>query len=535
MKLILNVKRIFVIAFFLGAMANSYSLFGQNCPQNNIALTGFQLRNQDGEIFSTTDDYNLGDLVTGELWVYFGGSSTNGYNMGFYFDITVNDILKFNDPNGDGVHERQFNCLFPGSAIVKDQWVRIRDFTWNWGDVIEISNIYAYWDTNSGAPTCQIFADGEKLPNSQCYNNPTIFTAAVPLFPKFDFESNGVCSTTIQFTSQTIGGIPPFNYTFSWDFNNDGVFDSTTENPVYNFPSSGTYPITLRVNDGTSITTIVKDIFIDPNFGIQVDIFPTKNNDESGIIYVQSVTGGTPPYSFFWTGPNGFTSTDEDIFNLADGLYHLTVTDANGCQQTEQYFMDIASVLNLSWKSFELISRGDHVKLTWEMTSEAVGVEYQIHRSLGNITDFETIASVRGLKTISGTSNYEFEDSSIPRTHQRVYYRILRRMQGFSDYSQVKMIERPLLDKRDSWLIYPNPTSGGHFNLNFSDLATTGEVTVTLDIFGTGNFFKKESIPIKSGQTVDLRDIFGTLPKGIMILRIQDGKEVKVIKLINEN
>lgn len=107
----------------------------------------------------------------------------------------------------------------------------------------------------------------------------------------------------------------------------------------------------MTVFDGTSATIITKDIFIDPNFGITVDIYPTKNNAESGIIYVQNVTGGTAPYSYLWTGPNGFTSTDKDIFNLKDGLYQLTVTDANGCSQTEEYLMEIASVLSLEWKS----------------------------------------------------------------------------------------------------------------------------------------------------------------------------------------
>ncbi|HRP80296.1 MAG TPA: choice-of-anchor L domain-containing protein [Flavobacteriales bacterium] len=44
-----------------------------------------------------------------------------------------------------------------------------------------------------------------------------------------------------------------------------------------------------------------------------------------------TVTGGTGPYNYFWTGPNGFTSIDEDPGNLAPGSYALTVHDVNGC------------------------------------------------------------------------------------------------------------------------------------------------------------------------------------------------------------
>jgi uncharacterized repeat protein (TIGR01451 family) len=47
-----------------------------------------------------------------------------------------------------------------------------------------------------------------------------------------------------------------------------------------------------------------------------------------------TVTGGTPEYSYAWTGPSGFTGTDEDLTGLASGTYTVVVTDANGCTTT---------------------------------------------------------------------------------------------------------------------------------------------------------------------------------------------------------
>ena len=308
-------------------MTHYYTLFAQ-CNQNNFTVTGFQLRNQNGQQFTVTDNFELGQAVTGELWVNFGGSTSNGYNMLMFYDVFQNGSIISND---------QYDCLFSGVQVVQNTWVKVRNLGWNWGDVIEIKDIFMYWETGTvkSNTTCKVSTKNNI--NSQCYGNSSGFTAAVPLFPKFDFDSNGVCNTTIQFTSQTIGGTPPFNYSYSWDFDNNGVFDSTQEDPLFNFPGSGTYPITLRVNDGTSITTVVKNIYIDPNFGINVTIFPTKVDDNSGIIYVESVTGGSEPYNFNWIGPNGFNSTSRDIFGLTDGTYTLTVSDNNGCQQTVQY------------------------------------------------------------------------------------------------------------------------------------------------------------------------------------------------------
>lgn len=55
--------------------------------------------------------------------------------------------------------------------------------------------------------------------------------------------------------------------------------------------------------------------------------------DATGAINVNTL-GGRPDYNFVWNGPNGFTSTDEDITNLEVGTYNLTVTDRMGCTDT---------------------------------------------------------------------------------------------------------------------------------------------------------------------------------------------------------
>lgn len=508
-------------------MTDTVMLYAQNsCTQNNIVATNYQLRNSSGQPFSVTDDYELGDPVIGELWVTLSNNTGGGYNLRMFYDRYSNGTL---------VAASQQDCLFPGTSIQANTWVKVRAITWNWGDVIEIKNIFIDWTTGTpkSGTTCNFNLSQDPQKTSQCYSNQTGFTAAVPLFPKFDFASNGICNTNIQFTSQTIGGTPPYSYSYSWDFNNDNIADSNLANPTYNFPSTGTYPINLTVFDGTSTTKITKDIFIDPNFGITVDIWPTKKNDDSGIIYVQNVTGGTPPYSFFWTGPNGFTSTDKDIFNLTDGLYHLTVTDANGCQQTEQYTMDIATVLNLDWNSVEITAKSDRIKVTWEMSSEIIGTEYNVQRSAGGNLNFKSIATFKSQNTSFTSVKYEFEDKNYPRLKEHLYYRIEKKTSGRSDFSPIKMIQLENQIPGNSWLVFPNPSSNGNFNIYLKNPNSSKEELVTIDVFDAGNFFKKERLPIKSGDTIKLQELIGTLPKGIFFLKIQSGTSVEVFKLIN--
>jgi gliding motility-associated-like protein len=91
-----------------------------------------------------------------------------------------------------------------------------------------------------------------------------------------------------------------------------------------------------------------------PNFTITVTVDPlikvtqiTKNStcfgSNDGSITI-NVTGGIPfatatPYTFSWTGPNGFTSTDKNISNLKPGTYYLSVKDNGNCPFSQAYFV----------------------------------------------------------------------------------------------------------------------------------------------------------------------------------------------------
>ena len=47
-----------------------------------------------------------------------------------------------------------------------------------------------------------------------------------------------------------------------------------------------------------------------------------------------TVNGGTPLYTYSWTGPNSYSSTQPNITTLVPGNYYLDLSDANGCLDT---------------------------------------------------------------------------------------------------------------------------------------------------------------------------------------------------------
>ncbi|BDC98443.1 gliding motility-associated C-terminal domain-containing protein [Persicobacter psychrovividus] len=58
-----------------------------------------------------------------------------------------------------------------------------------------------------------------------------------------------------------------------------------------------------------------------------------------------SVLGNTSGQTVSWTGPNGFTSTDQDITALKHGTYTVVVTNGNACSVTADYVVNDASVV----------------------------------------------------------------------------------------------------------------------------------------------------------------------------------------------
>ncbi len=54
----------------------------------------------------------------------------------------------------------------------------------------------------------------------------------------------------VQFTDNSTGGSPPLSY--EWDFNRDGIWDSTLQYPSYGYSAPGTYTVVMRVTDSAA-------------------------------------------------------------------------------------------------------------------------------------------------------------------------------------------------------------------------------------------------------------------------------------------
>ena len=114
------------------------------------------------------------------------------------------------------------------------------------------------------------------------------------------------------------GGTPPYTYTI------DGVSGEL---------SAGIYNVSVTDASGCISTTEVE---ISEPIAITIDVNQTVNEQHTaanGAILVD-IDGGIGSYIYSWTGPDNFTSTEEDLVNLSAGDYVLVVTDEYGCEVT---------------------------------------------------------------------------------------------------------------------------------------------------------------------------------------------------------
>jgi len=183
--------------------------------------------------------------------------------------------------------------------------------------------------------------------------DPISVSYTLSSYEEYNLECYGDATGSITIDTVEGNGMDWRNYTYIW--NGPSGFKSY----VYEIDSleAGNYHLnvfdSLNCRSDVSISLTAPDpIFVHYDSVINNPCLNTSD----GAIYITPY-GGEQPFQFSWTGPEGFSSTDEDLQDLAKGMYHLEISDAEGCSSESDTNLVLSDGIEMV---IELSSYGDY-------------------------------------------------------------------------------------------------------------------------------------------------------------------------------
>ncbi|MBL6663581.1 MAG: gliding motility-associated C-terminal domain-containing protein [Flavobacteriales bacterium] len=136
-----------------------------------------------------------------------------------------------------------------------------------------------------------------------------------------------------SFNFNVVGGWLP--YTYDWN-------DPLNQHSATAVGLAPGMWYTNIITDGEGCILIDSVYVTSPDDIVEITTYSIVDNDcygETNGAIDLVVSGGTPNYDFQWSGPST-NSTNEDVSNLAKGVYNVVITDAFGCEITATYEID---------------------------------------------------------------------------------------------------------------------------------------------------------------------------------------------------
>lgn len=292
----------------------------------------YQWKNPSGTVISTASSMTAGAsgaTTSGSYSVTV--TDVNNCSSTQCFTININPL-----PTVNLTTDSANNSYCAGSTIniFAEPTLGAEPITYSWtgpkgafittGPLLTIPNS----DTSDSGTYTANFTD-----NNGCTGTASI-NVTVNNLPSFTVTSQQISPTEIQLFTNIGSG----NYSFSWTGPN---FTSTQQNPILNTStaSSGIYTVTVtNLNTNCSASG---SIALDIESPASIAIIPTNLTvcQGSPISLTVDEIAGVAPFTFSWSGPNGYTNNTPTVFisnsTLQNsGIYTLTVTDANNSTAT---------------------------------------------------------------------------------------------------------------------------------------------------------------------------------------------------------
>ena len=213
---------------------------------------------------------------------------------------------------------------------------------------------------NNGTYTAYIYDENNCqtiFNNVQINNAPLLNVSIQQTAVSCTNSSDGSLSSTV------VTGTGPITYNW-FNLTNPNIVISS--DPSVSYLSAGAYSLIAADVNGCIDQGSV--LLVNPNpitFGLNPNNI-TFNGANNGWVNTVSISGGQSPYSYFWTGPNGFTAISQNLTNLSVGTYTLIITDANGCTSSQSTIINEPNCnVTITYTATQPLCFGDNGNLLW--------------------------------------------------------------------------------------------------------------------------------------------------------------------------
>jgi PKD repeat protein len=270
-------------------------------------------------VWMTPNGY-AGQLITPSAWTQIGQDNGTGSAQGANLASPIpllNPIVLLPGTYGIGLHSPTWNQRH------------------NTGTATNQTYSNACMSFQAGAAVTGLFAGSILTP--RVWNGNIRTQNAVGTYADFTgTNTSGPTPLAVSFTDTSFTTAPGGVISWSWDFNSDGIIDSTVQNPSFTYSICGRYDVTLTADDGVNPpSTIRKRTFVvaDPQNLIDADFTFVASALPLSIDFTDTSTGTPTAWSWDFNGDNVPDSVVQNpTFSYpTPGTYNVTLTATNAC------------------------------------------------------------------------------------------------------------------------------------------------------------------------------------------------------------
>ena len=145
------------------------------------------------------------------------------------------------------------------------------------------------------------------------------------------------------------GGVTPYTYTLIYPDASTSVITTSQTNQSFNNLSSGTYTVVVADSSGCFYSSEIT-LYATDNFTISTQVTGATCSGNNGVISVTKTDGGLSPYTYLLDNNNSISSSFSAVTftSIPYGQHTISVTDATGCTQTTNVFVNGTSQVNFN-------------------------------------------------------------------------------------------------------------------------------------------------------------------------------------------